>query len=92
MTEEVMIKLGQLEAKIDGINDRLDRINGSVARHEDCINKSSVERAVIEEKIKDIPNIQKTLNDIKVYNAKLFGIGITVYTIVQFVAYKIFVK
>jgi hypothetical protein len=32
--------LGKLEGKVDGINQRLDRMNGSIIRHEDRINSN----------------------------------------------------
>lgn len=35
--DQIMRSLGNLEGKVDGINERLDKLNGSVARHEKSI-------------------------------------------------------
>ena len=36
--QDITRAIGRLEGKVDGINNRLDRINGSLGNHDDRIN------------------------------------------------------
>lgn len=36
--EDICLMLGRLEGKVDGINLRLDKVNGSIKKHDDRIN------------------------------------------------------
>ena len=37
-TKEILRAIGKLEGKVDGVNSRLDRMNGAVAKNVDDIN------------------------------------------------------
>ena len=38
--DQILEKLGVVIGKVDGINKRLDKVNGTVARHDDRINEN----------------------------------------------------
>ena len=47
-TDKIILAIGQLEGKVDGINDRLDKQNGTILRHQEKIenNKETIDRSV----------------------------------------------
>jgi len=52
--EEILKALGNIEGKIDGINKRLDKINGSLSNHDDRINLNEHKVDTLSGKIKVI--------------------------------------
>ena len=52
--DQVLLKLGTMDGKIDGINNRLDKINGSLVNHDDRINVNEHKIDTLSGKIKVI--------------------------------------
>ena len=52
--EEILKAIGKLEGKIDGVNQRLDKINGSLLNHDDRINVNEHKIDTMSGKIKVI--------------------------------------
>lgn len=59
----IMMTLGRLEKSIDGVNKRLDTLNGSVAKHADKLNNIDVMNAQTtlsqQQILKDIKDLQE---------------------------------
>lgn len=60
---EVSRSLGALEAGVEGINARLDKLNGSVARHEQRLNALETRDAVEDAKDAAVKETNKTWRD-----------------------------
>lgn len=54
----------ELRAEVRGINERLDRLNGSVAKHEEAITKLRINAAVAEQSQSRIDGIEHVVNEI----------------------------
>ena len=69
--EEILKAIGKLEGKIDGVNQRLDKINGSLLNHDDRINVNEHKIDTMSGKIKVIGAIATIILGAVVASIKL---------------------
>ena len=69
--DQVLLKLGTMDGKIDGINNRLDKINGSLVNHDDRINVNEHKIDTLSGKIKVIGAIATIIAGAVVASIKL---------------------